>query len=519
MSFTVKLDGDVVSVEPGRSATLTIEVRRTQPLEERTLPDGEPEVFELSQEGLDPEWVATPVPTFLVGESEPAVVRLVVTPPRTSESFAGSYPFVVRVRSLATGESRSCQAMLEVAPFHHLSAEIDPKRGSVSPTRRNDAFELTLANLGNTEQTLVLGYSDPEDECVLTFQTDQVVLGPGQQKRIPFEAGLRRTPAFGGVQLHAFSVTARSVSQPAVACSAQAQLERRPLVSTAGLVALFLLALLGSAWWALRPREPQARVSLETSTIVRDSPLVVQWRLDSADTLKITVGDEERVVMQPIGTTQFFPKEAGVVVATPYRGSLRGKSVELPFSVEEPPAVPKPKIEQFSIEPTTVGLGQPLAVRYRASNASRLTLSPPGMDLNPSVPEVEIKPERTGTIEYTLVAVNQNGEADRKTVKVTVVDVSLAKVVAFAATPEKLADGPGVVRLDWQLTNAVRAELVYNGTKQKVDPTEGTMEIELQKTTTFRLVAYDSDGKTVEKTITVSVAEPQPPAEPPLSTP
>jgi len=516
MSFTVKLDGDVVSVEPGRSATLTIEVRRAAPKAEPLSADAEPEVFELSQEGLDPEWVAIPVPTFQLGDDEPTTVRMVVTPPRTSESFAGSYPFVVRVRSLATGGARTCQAMLEVAPFHHLSADIEPKRGTVSPTRRTDAFELTLANLGNTEQTLVLGYSDPEDECVLSFETDQVVLGPGQQKRIPFEAGLRRTPAFGGVQLFAFSVTARSVSQPAVACSAQAQLERRPLVSTAGLVALFLLVLLGSAWWALRPREPQARVTLESASIVRDSPLVVQWRLDSADSLKIAVGDEERVVMQPIGTTQFFPKESGVVVAIPYRGSLQGPRVELPFSVEEPPAVPKPKIEEFSIEPTTVGLGQPLAVRYRASNATRLTLSPPGMDLNPSVPEVEIKPERTGTIEYTLVAINEKGATDRKTVKVTVVDVSQAKIVAFAANPEKLTEGPGVVRLEWQLTNAVRAELVSNGTRQKLEPTEGSLEVELQKTTTFRLVAYDSDGKTVEKTITVTVVEPKPPAEVPL---
>ncbi|MCX7799680.1 MAG: hypothetical protein N2109_04985 [Fimbriimonadales bacterium] len=518
MGFTVKLDGDVVSVEPGRSATLTIEVSRSVPAE-TSGPASEPETFELSQEGLDPEWVAVPVPTFQPSGSEPFQVRLVLRPPRTSESVAGSYPFVVRVRSLATGETRACQAMLEVAPFHHLSADIEPRRGAVGPTRRTDAFELTLANLGNTEETLVLGYSDPEDECVLSFETDQVVLAPGQQRRVAFEAGLRRIPPFGGVQLFAFNVTARSVSQPAVSCSAQAHLERRPLISTAGLVAIFLLALLASAWWTLRPRQPVARVTLESSSILRDSPLVVQWRLDSADSLKLSVGDEERVVMQPMGTTQFFPKAPGMLVAIPYRGSVQGQRIEIPFSVEEPPAVPKPKIEEFSISPTTIELGQPLAVRYRARNAARLTLSPPGIDLNQAAPEVEIKPERLGTIEYTLVAVNDKGESDRKTIKVTVVDPSQAKVVAFAASPEKLTAGPGLVRLEWQLTNAVRAELIYNGTKQKVDPTEGFQEVDVQKTTTFRLVAYDSEGRTVEKAITVTVVPPEPPTETELPMP
>lgn len=512
MGFTVKLDGDVVSVEPGRAATLTIEVSRSTAADSAG-PADEPESFELSQEGLDPEWVAIPVPTFQPEGPEPFQARLVLRPPRTSESVAGSYPFVVRVRSLATGETRTCQAMLEVAPFHHLSADIEPRRGVVSPTRRTDSFEVTLANLGNTDQTLAVGYSDPEDECVLSFETDQVILAPGQQRRVALEAGLRRFPPFGGVQLFAFTVTARSVSQPAVACSAQAHLERRPLISTAGLVALLLLALLASAWWALRPRQPMARVTLESSSILRDSPLVVQWRLDSADSLKLTVGDEERVVMQPMGTTQFFPKAPGMLVAIPYRGSIQGKRIEIPFTVEEPPAVPKPRIEEFSITPTTIELGQPLAVRYRASNASRLTLSPPGIDLNQAAPEVEIKPERLGTIEYTLVAVNEKGEADRKTIKVTVVDASLAKVVAFAATPEKLTDGPGLVRLEWQLTNAVRAELIHNGIKQKVDPTEGFQEIEVQKTTTFRLVAYDSEGRTVEKAITVTVVPPEVPTD------
>jgi uncharacterized membrane protein len=127
MSFAVRLSTDLVSVEAGATMPLTIEVVNRAEDADR---------FELEVEGLDPEWTAVPVPTFLIGGGETASEKVFFRPPRTPESLAGNYPFVVKVRSLSSGEQRTTQGVLQIQAYHHISAEISPKKGVVAAFRR-----------------------------------------------------------------------------------------------------------------------------------------------------------------------------------------------------------------------------------------------------------------------------------------------------------------------------------------------------------------------------------------------
>src|SRR5687767_7323825 len=98
MSFTARLESDLISVEAGATVPVSLEVGSGSETVDK---------FEVEIEGLDPEWTAVPVPVFSVQPGEPHSEKVFFKPPRASESLAGNYPFVIKIRSLETGESRT----------------------------------------------------------------------------------------------------------------------------------------------------------------------------------------------------------------------------------------------------------------------------------------------------------------------------------------------------------------------------------------------------------------------------
>src|SRR5438046_642515 len=124
MSFTIRLAQDLTAVEAGATVPLSIEIKNKGEAADR---------YEMQVEGLDTEWTASPEPVFNVGANESHSQKVFFKPPRASETLAGNYPFVVKVRSLESGDSRTVQGVLQVKAFHHLSMEISPKKGYLSP--------------------------------------------------------------------------------------------------------------------------------------------------------------------------------------------------------------------------------------------------------------------------------------------------------------------------------------------------------------------------------------------------
>ncbi|HJP83239.1 MAG TPA: FixG Ig-like domain-containing protein, partial [Fimbriimonadaceae bacterium] len=129
MSFSVRLVSDLIPVEAGASIPVSIEVQNKHTEADR---------YELQIEGIDPEWVAIPEAVFVADSDEVRSEKVFIKVPRTSESQAGNYPFVVRVRSLDSGDSRAVQGVVQVKPFNYLTMEISPKKGIYSPTRKQN---------------------------------------------------------------------------------------------------------------------------------------------------------------------------------------------------------------------------------------------------------------------------------------------------------------------------------------------------------------------------------------------
>ncbi|MCS7064641.1 MAG: hypothetical protein NZL85_00045, partial [Fimbriimonadales bacterium] len=205
MAIRVKLEQDEVQVEPGGSAQLMVIVRNE---------GDQPDHAALEVEGVDAEWYAIPIPSFEVAPGEEVQKRVLFRPPRSAESRAGTYPIVIRVRSLENGRSSMAQASLIIRPYSMLTLELAPRRGVASPVHKQARYEVTVSNLGNIEQTLHLHASDPEDALAFEWEREQVYLAPGETRTVNLSAQPRQLPLLVNPALYSFTVSARSAEDP-----------------------------------------------------------------------------------------------------------------------------------------------------------------------------------------------------------------------------------------------------------------------------------------------------------------
>ncbi len=492
MPIRIRLGQEEVQVEPGNSAQLVAIVRNE---------GDQPDEVALEVEGIATEWCAIPIPSFHVEPGQEVQERILIRPPRSAESRAGTYPLVVRARSLENGASGVAQANLIIRPYSMLALEISPRRGVASPLAKRVPYELSISNYGNTEQTVQLHASDPEDELVFELERERLPLAPGETQGVTLYAQPRRLPFLANPALYSFTVTARSVEDPMRSTSAQAHLERRGATSPAVLVFLALLMALAIIWYYTRPLPVQIHeFEAQPTQITAGQKAMLSWSVSNAEELRIEPGvgqiepTQRSLEVQPTNTTSYR------LIARNRYGEV---SKEVVVIVENAPPAPLPKITEFKADPPQIKLGESVYLRWKVENATELILSPPGQKLDPLTPGFEHRPSRT--TEYILVVRNADGKTSEARVRVEVVDPSLAQIIQFEVQPERIQPGE-VATLKWELVNAVRAEIDQG--IGRIDPNKGDFSITPTQTTTYTLTAYDQQGRPARAKVTLTVGNP-----------
>lgn len=506
MSFSIQLTTDMVQVDPGATVPVSVTV---------TSRSAEQDQFELDVEGIDSDWRALPVPVFTVEPNEAHSEKFFLKPPRTSENAAGDYPIVVKVRSLVSGESRAVQAILKVKPFHHLTLEISPRKGFVSPFRKNNRYELSLGNLGNTEHTVQFLAGDPEDACTFSFEQEQMTVGPGQTRELSFVATPTSQRLITGSRLVGFTVTARSNETPAAAASAQAQLEQRPFISVGGAILALILGVLYGLFIYTMPKPPKLDLSVDSRQVLQGKSVTIHWTAKNCDKVEVYAlhdGRREHIYEGVAAdmTKEFTPTDLGVyairAIAT-HDAKHDEQSVDV--EVREPDKGPSPEVLEFKATPDRIKLGQTFSLSYKFNeNVKRAVLGPTNQELPLSLPAIDIQPTRTGQITYTVAAYNDTGLSITKSVTVTVYDESDASIIAFDASPTEVPPDVPKTTLTWQVVGAARVELRRNGADPiKLDP-EGKQDFMITQATTFTLTAIDEKNRPITRKIVVKIQKP-----------
>ncbi|MBL8047270.1 MAG: hypothetical protein JNJ45_01180 [Chthonomonas sp.] len=512
MSFRISLSTDHLAVEPGNAQPLSVTVNHE---------GDEVESFELAVKGIDSTWVAIPVPSFEIEPTGSRTERLLLRMPRETDSRAGLYPFVISVRSLATGESREQQGILEIKPYHNINVDVNPKKATVSPTQPKAKFELTVMNLGNQEASIQLYATDVDDQCVFEFDMDRVTLAPGQQRTVGMTAGSGKKKLVTAARLHGFSVTARSTELPGLMASSQAQLEERAALTPGTVVGGVALLTLAGAWLYAFPKPPKVLDLVVDSQITAGASLRVDWRSEHATAFEVLING--KVVKRSLDGTGFVL----IPMADPGTYEVVGRAIDGKQSderrqqlvVNPKPEAIAPEILEFSASPERCPKGGTVTITYKLGpNVSRATLAPLGQILDPKRESIQVTATQEGEIEYTLVAESSDGLTQSKVAKITVFKETLAKLIAFKIDKKEINLGESIT-LDWQSTGTVRAEL-SDGKETKTVSATGTMVLSPSENTTITLTLFDSEGNKVVETTRVKVkkpVEPKPTPDGPVS--
>ena len=496
----------MVVVEPGATAPLTIDVENLGEADDQV---------EVSIEGVDGEWIAIPVPVVTLKPGEKQSVKVFFKPPRFSESIAGNYPFVAKIRSLNDGEIRSAQGILTVKPYFAMTLEVTPKKGFMSPTKRQNVFTVSLMNMGNSEQMIQLTADDPEDECAYEFDEEQVVLAPGQQKDVDFLVNPKKGSPFGSTRLIGFAVTGRSLSNQGVVASSQGQLEIRPFFTPLNVTVLLASFLILTIFWFTQPRPPTVRLEIvNKSRVFQGGTVTVQWVAEHAKSVKLVAGGKTfKDDLSPEGQIEIPAELVGTlkIQAVAFRDKRQAESEVLEVNVEQPIVIPDPEIILLEPSKKEVNKGEKFTLNYKFKNATRAQLAPVGQDLNLTFNSQTIQADELGEITYTVAAYNSVNKSVTKSFKIRVVDNCLAKIVKFNIDPQEVDPTDGKVLMSWHVESAAQIELTYTGAKDTyILEAVGSREIPILAKTTFTLKAIDVRGKSIvmKKTITIKVPVP-----------
>ncbi len=523
--IVVSLDQPDLTIEPGSATRLVVTMSNQQTAPDRLL---------LEVEGIDIEWYNIPVPAVNVAPGASVSERINFKMTRSSENRAGSYPFLVRVVAMETGEVGMAQAMLIVKPFDSLQVEMSPRRAVASFFHPLNDFEVTVANEGNAEEALELFASDPEDDCAYEFDVDHLVLKPGQTQTIPMAARPKASAWIGSPRLYSFSVSARSSEDTYLSAKTQGQIERRALVSPFMGLFLLLLGLGGGGYMAFRPA-PLAPVRMNnfaatTSSVMEGKPVTLTWDVSGdKPVIKLfhTIGEKGTEVAdgelnKSTGNAQYTPVGPQTmytlkVTGPGNEGKWQTKSITV--NVTAAPTPPKPTLTDFYADTGKVHVGEQVIFSWVGKNANSYILDPGGYTFSGLSHSTPVVMNNVGDIKFQLSAISadKHVQSAPKTVKITVVskEQSVATIVDFTAPKTVYIGEPFRLRWTAKRTATVRIEddrgdIIGNN----LEPS-GSIEAKINDHTIYTLTAADNLGKTIIKQITVvPQTKPLPPPEP-----
>lgn len=510
MKIGVALSETDLTIMPGSTAQLVVTMTNRQETADRLS-------FEI--EGLDVEWYAIPVPAVNVAPGAQVSERVLFKVARSSENRAGSYPFLVRVQAMESGEVGVAQATLVIKPFNALQVELNPKRGAATYFSRLLDFDVTVVNLGNAEETLELYAGDPEDGCAYEYDVDRITLKPGQSEVVPLVVRPKAVPILGGVRLYGFTTTVRSVAESIVSASAHGQTETRPLISPLLGIFLLLLILVGYGAWQFRPRPLPAlliqafdasekripagqEVTLTWEVAPADADIIIYKRVRQNGVDVVDPGPQKN----PVGSLRVRPEPPLTIYTIKVTSHGRKREQKVAIEVTPPPAPPKPTIKFLRADPPVIHQGENLILAWEAAGVKDFILDPGNIPISRFERTRQVTPAQD--MEYTLRAIGLDEKYDPASKKVTVrvvsPDTCVAEIVRFVAQPADVYIGE-TVRLKWQTRYARSVKIdTERGPLGDVNPGSSSKDVTILEPTTFTLTAADSLGKTVTKTITVT---------------
>ncbi len=213
----VVLSSSSARLQPGEQVEVTVSIQNFSEIVDR---------YRVLVEGVEPAWASLSRAEVSLFPKDQDQVRLTLCPPSGTGARAGHYDVRIQVASLENPAERSTAAFdLEVVAQTVLEVALRPQKQS---GQQEGVYNLQISNPGNTDLTVVLAATDPEEGCVYTFDRPQVVVPAGQERLAQLRVRAKAPPPGKQPKSYSFTVSARPVESPKLACQVQGEWEQLP---------------------------------------------------------------------------------------------------------------------------------------------------------------------------------------------------------------------------------------------------------------------------------------------------
>ncbi len=250
---TLTLEPDRVTVEPGKAVTMTLHVLNQQQQVDH---------FAALVENLPQPWVTLPAQPLRLAPGDTGTLALRIAPPRDPTSLSGDHVFDVRVVSRADPTlSAQATATCNITPFRAVGLDLQP-----STFVNAGRGQLTVANQGNSPETVDLALADPAGVLAVPAVGQRLMLQAGQRQHVELPVAAKgKRPLMGNPSTSAFQVQARVRDQQLAV--AQGSFTVKPILPTWAIPILTTLVLLLCAGAALALNNVQKNKAAERTAM------------------------------------------------------------------------------------------------------------------------------------------------------------------------------------------------------------------------------------------------------------
>ncbi|MEP7290435.1 MAG: FHA domain-containing protein [Chloroflexota bacterium] len=306
--FYIDVAGPEQAIPPGAHISARVSITNTSDAADR---------YRVEVSGVSKDWARIDRPDLEIAPSQSADVIINFKPRRRSDSTPGEYVVTITVYPKKKPDVRlQATIRLHVLSYGGFGMALENNRLTTA-----DRFRLHLHNQGSAPLPINLIARDLSDGLTFSLPNPHFTLAPGQRTVVQGQVKPKSTHFFGDAREYPFDLIARSGDAAAFTISARAYLDEKPsLPSWAafafGGIALAVLAVIAVGLFVLlQPAPPQPAITgfqVSASRLAQGEPLIVNWTVDQADDLRLTVNGT------PIPTD---PQSQGVQIDT---SSLNG---------------------------------------------------------------------------------------------------------------------------------------------------------------------------------------------------
>ena len=159
----------------------------------------------VSIDGLDQDWYSLPVSSVALFPNDKDNLKIILHPPRTAETEAGTYPFHIRVTSQeAPDEAITAELTLEIRALLEIELEISPQ----SIAGRRGTYTIGMRNIAQQEAMLRLKASDAQGRLRYRLEPETLAMPGGNHSEATLEVRPGWKAFFGREKEFDFKVAA-----------------------------------------------------------------------------------------------------------------------------------------------------------------------------------------------------------------------------------------------------------------------------------------------------------------------